>query len=167
MGNGGRLYLPCLGNYLLLHPCKKGKETGKRHLVCIWKECIGCSKFTWNHCIQFLLMGVLWFNIIRYIGYYFLEVIKVKRCLFYFFQLKDVLSKVPKAYLEKPLLKTPLNTKQMVTSFFKKTCTCSGAYRLIIGYIICCRVCLRLFEYSNLCLLMLDLTDCVIESVST
>ncbi|XP_058018132.1 protein FAM98B [Ahaetulla prasina] len=28
-------------------------------------------------------------------------------------KLKDVLSKVPKAYLEKPLLKTPLNTKQM------------------------------------------------------
>lgn len=66
------------------------------------------------------MMGVLCFNIIRYIGYYVLEVIKVKRCLFYFFQLKDVLSKVPKAYLEKPLLKTPLNTKQMVTSFFKK-----------------------------------------------
>ncbi|XP_013907366.1 PREDICTED: protein FAM98B, partial [Thamnophis sirtalis] len=48
-----------------------------------------------------------------YIGYYFLEVINVKRCLFFFFQLKDVLSKVPKAYMEKPLLKTPLNTKQM------------------------------------------------------
>ncbi|XP_070612645.1 protein FAM98B isoform X2 [Erythrolamprus reginae] len=28
-------------------------------------------------------------------------------------KLKDILSKVPKAYMEKPLLKTPLNTKQM------------------------------------------------------
>lgn len=71
------------------------------------------------------------------------------------------MSKVPKAYMEKPLLKTPLNTNQMVTSFFylfKFTYVVGIQINYWIYYMLGL-VCLHLFEYMNLCLLILDLID--------